>query len=234
MAQEPDQFQESLGPALETESKPEEIREQMAETRAALADKIEKLEDKVLGTVETAQTSVEQTAESVKETVQETAATIQRTFDLKHQVECNPWLMVGGSVLAGYVLGYFVNGRRQSLPTSSERGTDLKSVRPPGTENDRAGTFDEEIQMVKGLAIGVAAGLLRDGLKEAMPSLAAELDQVVNSATRKLGGHPIEGPILGGPDLKFVPRHEPVTPGNGESLRSQVNGRESECAIDGT
>ena len=48
MAQEPDEFQESLGPALETESKPEAMREQMAETRAALTDKIEKLEDKVI------------------------------------------------------------------------------------------------------------------------------------------------------------------------------------------
>ena len=231
MAQEPDEFQESLGPALETDSKPEAMREQMAETRAALTDKIEKLEDKVLGTVETAQASVEQTAEAVKETVQGTAATIKRTFDLKHQVECNPWLMVGGSVLAGYILGYFANGQRKRLPNFSE----TSEVCPPqGAKNSRAGTFDEEIQMVKGLAIGVAAGLLRDGLKEAMPSLADELDQVVNSATRKLGGHPIHGPILGGPDLKPAPRHEPVTPGNGESLRSQVNGREPECAIDGT
>src|SRR5260370_34005892 len=105
MAQEPDDIRQNIDSPASAEPKPEEIREQMAETRAALVDKIDALEEKVLGTVETAQATVEHTVESVKGTVEDSVAAVKRTFDLKYQVEQRPWLMLGASVLGGYALG---------------------------------------------------------------------------------------------------------------------------------
>jgi hypothetical protein len=204
MAQTSNHYQSSLKPRSSIGSRfhqeygceaTKDIRDQMAETRASLAEKIEKLENKVLGTVETAQASVEQTAEAVKDTVEITTANIQRTFDLKHQVDRNPWLMVGGSVFAGYVLGVMSTSR----PSAPSNGKSCSS-----TSVERIGAFDEEVEMMKGLAVGVAAGVLRDSLKEAMPGLASEVDHFMNTATRKLGGRPIEGPILRPADSECI------------------------------
>jgi hypothetical protein len=52
--------------------------------------------------------------------------------------------------------------------------------------------FQEEIDQVKGIAIGYAMGLARDSIKHAVPELASEIDDVMNSVTTKLGGRPAQ------------------------------------------
>ena len=66
--------------------------------------------------------------------------------------------------------------------------------------------FEEEIHKLKGVVIGAAMGLARDWLKETAPAVSQQIEEVMDGATRKLGGEPIEGPILnhafaGRPDL---------------------------------
>jgi hypothetical protein len=69
------------------------------------------------------QASVEEIVEHVKGTVGDTIATVQRTFDLPSQVEQHPWLMFGGALLVGYMLGGRGGGRtlremfKQAMPT---------------------------------------------------------------------------------------------------------------------
>jgi ElaB/YqjD/DUF883 family membrane-anchored ribosome-binding protein len=205
MVQASDELRADLEPAPAEEPRPEEIREQMAETRAALTEKLESLQERVEGTVEAAQ-----------ETVQDTLQTVQRTFDLKHQVDRHPWMMVGASVLAGYTLGHLVRvaaGRRVAIggninggladdPSSTFKAHEVLASRPaethaPVEKSSVLSPFDEELGRLKRVAIGAAMGLVRDWLTETAPAVARQLNEVMDSATCKLGGEPIAGPLLG-------------------------------------
>ena len=58
--------------------------------------------------------------------------------------------------------------------------------------------------MVKELAIGYAAGVLRDMIKEALPAVKEQVQKVMDSATTKMGGKPVEGPVV-----QERPRYDP-------------------------
>jgi len=112
------------------------IRDQMEDTRTSLTEKLETLEQKVASTVDSAATNVAETVEAVKETVQETVSTVKDTvqdtictvketvregvgavkdaFDIPGHVERHPWLMLGGSVALGYVVGRLVSAGMES------------------------------------------------------------------------------------------------------------------------
>jgi len=77
------------------------------------------------------QASVEEIVEHMKGTIGETVATVQRTFDLPAQVEHHPWPIVGGALLAGYMLGRWGGGR----PSVAGSPRDL-----PGVEASRPGS----------------------------------------------------------------------------------------------
>ncbi len=164
-----------------------EMRQEIDCTRSAMADKLEALEDRVMDTVQSAQETVEDSIQLAKDTV----ATVKRTFDIKHHVEQHPWLMVGGCVLAGLALG--------SLFHRIRRNGSFDTAAPPprshSTSANRPGFFDqfhEEIDKVEGMAIGYVMGLVRDSIKDAVPQLASQIDDVMNSVTTKLGSKPVQ------------------------------------------
>jgi ElaB/YqjD/DUF883 family membrane-anchored ribosome-binding protein len=214
MARAPDELGIYLEAPPADEPKPEEIREQMAETRAALADKLETLHQRMEETVEAAQASVEQTVDAVK-----------RTFDVKYQVRRRPWVMVGASICAGYTLGVVERSlvRRRAAASLGTNGaaaahplavaTMSPITRPREIEVMQAAPghsvlrqFEEEICKLRGVVIGAAMGLARDWLKETAPGVSHQIEEVMDGATRKLGGEPIEGPILNG---AFAGRRDP-------------------------
>jgi len=198
------------------------IRQQIDETRSSLTAKLEAFEDQVVGTVQGARESMEETIESVKDSVQETICTVKQsvqetvssvkeTFDIPLQVRRHPWPMVGGSLIAGLVAGLMLGNsrRRQRMPMdrlSSHGQPMLEPARPPvqasnghAAEPHEPGVMDqfrEEIDAVKGLAIGLAMGLVRDVIKENVPQLSDQLGEVVDNITTKLGGQPVRGPVL--------------------------------------
>jgi ElaB/YqjD/DUF883 family membrane-anchored ribosome-binding protein len=209
---------------------PDVIREQIEETRSALTEKLETLEGQVRETVQSAKETVEDTLSNVKSSVQETVASVKQTFDLRYQVDRHPWAMLGGSFLTGFVLGNYLEGRREQERLRSARavaypGSDLvrapalheslSGARPNGNGSPTAPaqafaaepsspglvsrvlhTFDPEIERVKEVAIGAAMGILRDLAKESFPKLAPQIDEVMDSATSKLGGQPMTGPLV--------------------------------------
>jgi ElaB/YqjD/DUF883 family membrane-anchored ribosome-binding protein len=94
----------------------ERVRDTLEETRTAVGDIV----DNVKGTVEDtvgavketvdgAKSTVENIVENVKETMDDTVTKVKRSFDLRYQVEQNPWLMVGGSVVVGSIIGSLLN-----------------------------------------------------------------------------------------------------------------------------
>jgi ElaB/YqjD/DUF883 family membrane-anchored ribosome-binding protein len=58
-------------------------------------------------------------------------------------------------------------------------------------------TFGDELNVVKQMAIGYGIGLVRDMLKDALPTLGEKVGQVMDSATHKMGGEPIHGRVMG-------------------------------------
>jgi ElaB/YqjD/DUF883 family membrane-anchored ribosome-binding protein len=185
------------------EQDPEVIRQQIDVTRSSITSKLEALEEQVVGTVQAAKETmqetienvketVEETVSTVKETVQDTVSTVKETFDMHRQVERHPWPMVGGSLAVGLVTG-IVLGRtkpRPSLPPEP-RYEPRPSGFAPAVESQRPALFDrfhEEIDQVKGLALGFALGMLRDVIKENVPQFSEQLGEMMDQITVKLGG----------------------------------------------
>lgn len=206
------------------DQEPNLIRQQIDETRSSLTDKLETLENQVRGTVANAKSSVEETIQNVKCTVTDTVQKVKRNLDLGYQVEQHPWAMFGASVAAGFLAGTLLPRRlpsangwatherpeeRQSryvpaAPTVSEaRLAETEQVSKPSWFGNLLHQFDSEIQQAKELAIGAAVGVVRDLVKQAVPQLGPQIEEVMNSATTKLGGKPIHQSMV-----------EPETSGN--------------------
>jgi ElaB/YqjD/DUF883 family membrane-anchored ribosome-binding protein len=185
------------------EQPPEAIRQQIDLTRSSITSKLEAIEDQVVGTVQSAKETmqetidnvketVEETVSTVKETVQDTVSSVKETFDLRLQVERHPWPMLGGSFAAGLVAGALLGKGQQQRPAPVPEPW---REPPPPTRNSleslRPGFFDryqEEIDQVKGLAIGFVLGLVRDAIKENVPQYSEQIGDLVDQVTAKLGG----------------------------------------------
>lgn len=200
---------------MDTET--EVIREQIEQTRGALQEKIEALEQQVQDTVqgaadaaaETVQT-VKQTVEAVKESVQETTASIRQSLDLAKHVREHPCLMFFGAMGLGFAGTRLLlnNGPAQSFAPPP----DPAPPRPFATQGHRNGKshpsqpgflgrigehYHEELSKLEGLAIGAVAAIGRELVISAVaPTMAQQINEIVDGITRKLGGTPIQGPLL--------------------------------------
>jgi len=99
------------------------IRNRMTETRTAMSEKLEALEAKLSETVKDTTSAVTETASavaetvnSVKDSVQNTVEAVQSAFDINQLAENYPWLLVGGSVLLGYLVGASLSGPARPEP----------------------------------------------------------------------------------------------------------------------
>lgn len=97
----------------------EAIKQDIESTRDAMAEKMGAIESKIKGTVEQVKDSVEGTVEQVKQ-----------AFDFKQQVAERPWTMLGGSLIAGYVLGSLGGGESSASDSSSYRKTYQYDYKP--------------------------------------------------------------------------------------------------------
>ncbi len=135
----------------------EVIKQQMSQTRSALTEKMEALENKVLGTVHdtTSQVmgtvqdtthavsgtvqevgaTVRETAHDVRATIREALSSVRDTLDVTQQMEHHPWVLLGGSVFAGYVGGRILdNLERGRLPSLPALPASPEQLLPEGSE----------------------------------------------------------------------------------------------------
>jgi ElaB/YqjD/DUF883 family membrane-anchored ribosome-binding protein len=201
------------------------IRERMEKTRESLSQKLETLEDKLLGSVEDTKSAVRETVAQVKETMHEGVETVKDAVDIEAHVDRRPWLMFGGAVLGGYILGSLLMRDSTPAPAAAIATTPPKEP-APGTRRHTTGNghhkpaapkpqpaapaqpaeaepesilhaFEPELRQLKGLALGVAAGTVREMLTKQMPPhLADEIRSIVDGVTRKMGGEPVAGSDL--------------------------------------
>jgi len=168
----------------------------MEQRREALTEKLETLEQKVADSV----AAVTQTVASVQEKVHEGVESVKGAVDVKAHVDRHPWLMLGGSVLCGYILGDLLLAER---PKGPERKFTLTPTPTPIQENGHQRAepkananwlqgFEPEIRHLKGLALGAALGTVREMLTdEVPPHMAAHLRDIIDAVTKKAGGEPL-------------------------------------------
>ena len=214
-----------------------DTQQDIADTRSAMTEKLEMLEERVWETVEDAQSSVEELVENVKDmvdttvaavrqgvegaqatvedivenvkdTVGDTVATVKRTFDLPYQVDQHPWLMCGGSLLVGYILGSWGGGSISAAVSTHDTSHDTRlspasttaasssesSARPQLQQGMGSGVLDrfkDEIALIKGAVMGAVISTLRDMVKQALLPPAPPSTSVMS----KGGTPPSESPV---------------------------------------
>ena len=197
------------------------IRLKMEQTRDALTDKLENLEQRVTSSV----AAVTDTVASVKEKMEEGVETVKDAVDVPAHVERHPWLMLGGSVLCGFVLGNaLMNKNRRApapftlTPKTPETGNGNGNGRhqqerqeAPASGENWLSAFEPQIQHVKGLAVGVALGTIREMLTEQVPPYMAEqLREIIDAVTKKAGGEPVPSSDWAATKPATSPEAEPV------------------------
>ncbi len=107
------------------------VRDTLEGTRSAANDMVDNVKGTVNDTVEAVKDTVEQAKSTVdslvgnvKEAVSSTATTIQQSFDLPSQVAHRPWVMFGGAVFVGYVVGsWTMQNSDRRYPNSDQSST---------------------------------------------------------------------------------------------------------------
>jgi ElaB/YqjD/DUF883 family membrane-anchored ribosome-binding protein len=80
---------------------------------------------------------------------------------------------------------------------AADHGQHAPAQRRPGLLSGLLDQFRPEIEQLKQMAIGAAVGVVRDFVKESVPpALGPQVERVLDSATTKLGGRPIEGNVV--------------------------------------
>jgi ElaB/YqjD/DUF883 family membrane-anchored ribosome-binding protein len=190
-----------------------QVVETVAEANTAVTETVESVKEAVHDTVETVKDSFEETVESVK-----------NALDLSQQWDRHPWVLMGGAVALGYLGGCFLSPSRSTRRREEREGQRFVSSRARPAEGATFGngshdseartsgpaeqpssgwlstlgeTFSAEIGKLKGLAVGSSMGLVRDLIVQAAPDqLRPQVTELLNSLTTKLGGEPIEGPLI--------------------------------------
>jgi ElaB/YqjD/DUF883 family membrane-anchored ribosome-binding protein len=194
------------------------IRQQMEGTRKDLAEKLELLEAQVSGTVE----AVSETVENVKETVEETVDAVEHTFDLRWHAERHPWALMGGAVLLGFLGGSLLMRPRRREREVRWYPPPPPPVPPPPAKTHESsggllGRIGEEVGDLKKYGVGMAMGVMREVVANALPTMVAPaVSEAVNHLTVKLGGQPLGESQPG--HATPNPSHEGSNPPGGEGV----------------
>lgn len=134
----------------------------VAETRSAITEKLAILEDRV----------------------QETVETVKHTFDLHYQVKQRPWVMFGGSLLVGYMLG----GRSG---VSSKTADPSSGPSHPQPHEGIMSEFKSDLASIKGAVFGVVISTLWAMAKQVLLP-----PQQIDGGITKPGVQPIDSPEI--------------------------------------
>jgi ElaB/YqjD/DUF883 family membrane-anchored ribosome-binding protein len=194
------------------------LTEKLETLEEQVASKVRHTTEAVSQTVDTVKGAVEQTVSTVSGTVQETVETVKETFDIPHQVEKHPWPMMAGAAALGFLAGRLIEDATERSPRSSLRShstrSNGKASRRQGTREDgrqqpaqadsrpaEPSTWDRlterlepALDKLRGLAVGVATGVVGKMILNAVPdNLRKEVESVVHEVTTALGGKPLPG-----------------------------------------
>ncbi|MFO0968907.1 MAG: hypothetical protein U0793_25425 [Gemmataceae bacterium] len=193
------------------------VKETVEASKDAVTETVDSVKETVTGTVE----AVKGTVEAVKDTVQETIGAVKETvkggvdavkdfLDIPKQTQRHPWIVMGGAVLSGFVLGKALGGARPrtavSIPPSRGETGPLDTAQPQaeasrgpqrrGLIESLAGQFAPEITQLKNMAIAMAMNALRDAVSKNVPAdWSPQVTGILDSVTAKLTGGQERGEV---------------------------------------
>jgi hypothetical protein len=141
--------------------KTDQMREEIARTKADLTNKLGQLEGQVRDEVSGVKEGVEEAIDSVKSTA--------RMFSLTYQIQQRPLLMAGGSMLTGLVLTRWLVGpghRRAPMAEESYRAAPAQSI--VGAVVQR---YPDEARVIKTMAFSFLINLVAQKAKAGWPHL---------------------------------------------------------------
>jgi ElaB/YqjD/DUF883 family membrane-anchored ribosome-binding protein len=208
----------------------ESLEQQVMQTVHDATEAVETVKDAVQNTVASVKESMEDTVTAVKDVFD-----LPAHVDRHPWAMMAGGVAVG--YLASYLLHRGGTGREPSATVAPVRPTNSAraSPAPNGAAESRwpqtataagqlpaadleptssswtgslGSSFGTELSKLKGLAIGTMMGLARDLISEGAPrELGAQIREVMDGMTVKLGGQPIRGPVL----AKEDPVPDPTT-----------------------
>jgi ElaB/YqjD/DUF883 family membrane-anchored ribosome-binding protein len=205
----------SLTEKLETLE--QEVKETVSEAKTAVTETVETVKETVENTVEAVKDTVQGTVETVKHTFDLRCQVDRHPWGMMagsmltgflvgtflptpwtDRSRRTAWGRDGESFLRSPSLPEAETFRETRLPAESvPRPEPAPEPSGPGLLSSLTDTFGSELNQLKGMAIGAALGLLRDTLTQSLtPTLAPRVREVIDSVTTKLGGEPLQGPLL--------------------------------------
>jgi gas vesicle protein len=215
----------------------EMIQRDMERTRGSLTEKLEALEGQVADTVSSTAGAVQDTTQSVQETVtgavdavketvetvtdkvqetmntvtdkfQETVQSVSDTFNLRLQMERHPWIVLGGAVAVGCIVGSSFGSSSAAdvapvqgsgpppAPPPWNGGTSYAS-KAPSSKSAEPGIWSGVFSHLKDIGVSYLMGALRDLARNELPeAIASRIAEEVDTLTAKLGIDPIPGQVL--------------------------------------
>jgi len=202
----------------------EETRTSMTEKLEALeshvVEKVKPVTDAVERVSEAAATMVENVKETVHEVtskVEKTAQAVSSAFDVRQLASRNPWVVFGIALTTGCLTGSLLrrparrshasssatsgrhkhakgtNGASHLAETPAKHGSNGNSSSKP-----KDNWFGQELEQLKGLAVGALMSYVRDLARTAIPgALGSRIAQEVETMTTRMGAEPIHGDVLG-------------------------------------
>ena len=193
-----------------------------------VSDTVQATTSAVTETVETVKETVENVTETVKETVEKATETVEsvghavgEAFDISVQTERHPWIVFGGSLALGFTVAQLLGSSKKkadqeasdrawqsrlpALESTSSKDYGHRPAEPPPSaqtaaepEEGKKSWLWEQVDRLKGLAIGSLMGVVRDMAAKNLPgSLGQRVAEEVDSLTTNLGGEPIHGSLFG-------------------------------------
>jgi hypothetical protein len=215
---------ESLARKLQTlEKQVTGAVEEVTGTVEAVSSTVEKVKEAVTGTVETVTESVEETVQKVKSSLDITGHVRNHPWPWFGGSYVAGFL--AGQLVRSVVPAATRRFRPRRIPTLSTLAEPpARAAEPDGwrqqgrpveqqvTQPEPARSYEEqgkswlgclsdmlgpEVSKLKGLAIGTALGVVRDMITRSAPhELGAQLAEVVNNLTSRLGGEVMHEPVL--------------------------------------
>jgi len=199
----------------------ESLTDKLETLESRVLDTVHGATTAVTDTVQTVKEAVSDTVDSVQEKVEDAVDSVKETFDINRQMHRHPMVMLGLSAGAGFLVGRLmsrvtrsatraarvtgavsgaVTGAVEAYRPAPEPRPEPRPAQPrereqpsSGLMNRLTGTFGQELDKLKGLALGSLLGVVRNFVEKSVPheELRHRLTGVVDDVTRKLGGEPI-------------------------------------------
>lgn len=178
---------------------PEQIQDEMAQTRESLTRKVAALESQVVGSVQTAADTLSGTVEAMKsfvttapgtvsQTVKQAAdvvgETLKETLDISGQARKHPWAVVGTSALLGFVTGMLLF--RESTPRQAVNEPFAIPTPPHATQPSKPGILDDMVSMLGRKLRDITENVIDTASAAVNRNVREEVPKLVDAATERL------------------------------------------------